>query len=279
MADENEDEVAVFTPELANKILAAFRKLEASGLLGSGRIEDINKRNHNEREPQTYFVNTSDEEVPPYACMQIVGMVDVGDISFCEIDKPADASGEAGAFIFNGHGTIPVDGEGVAQQGRYVRAIKEAESTATAGDHWQPVADDWTIEQDDAGPFIMCGDDVIDTDIVRVVIDSAAGGEASIEYQIISIDVMESGPYTGLTVASVTVMGASCGRSDLIGDTVEVVDHSGCIFDLVEASLVDVWGWASWRVFESLDPEAEAGELTPCHWSADDRCCVDGEGA
>ena len=99
---------------------------------------------------------------------------------------------------------------------------------------------------------------------------------ASIQYQIISTSTASSGPYTGLKIASVTIRGAPCNRSSLIGTVVDVVDHSACIFDLTSAQLLNAWGWASERIFLSLAAGAPVGTLTPCHWSADDRCCVGG---
>lgn len=105
------------------------------------------------------------------------------------------------------------------------------------------------------------------------------GGSAasSIEYKIVSTrvatDTGAESIYEGLTIATVTVILATPDKTDLIGTQVEVVDHSECVFDLSSAELVDVWGWASWRVAESLDPDDSPGTLTPAHWSADDRCC------
>jgi len=111
-----------------------------------------------------------------------------------------------------------------------------------------------------------------------LLIDSApSAGSACIEFTIDSLRIAATGPdlpYTGLTIATVTVKGAPCERSNLIGTSVDVVDHSGCVFDYAIEDLQDVWGWATEKVFESRDPEADPGALTPCHWSADDRCCV-----
>jgi hypothetical protein len=207
--------------------------------------------------------------------MQVTGTEENGEQNYCTIDKPADTDTTSGEYIFNGHFAVP-DGEfGTSQPGRFVRAIK-SEGTSTAGERWNPVVGDWTIEQDDSGRFVMAGDDDIDTDVARVFIGDGASGGASIEYEIGSVSTASSGPYTGLKVASVTVMGAPCSRSSLIGTTVDVVDHSGCIFDLPSEDLAGAWGWASERVFESLASGADPGELTPCHWSADNRCCVEG---
>lgn len=88
-----------------------------------------------------------------------------------------------------------------------------------------------------------------------------------------------TGPYTGKKVGTVLVVVAPCDDGDLIGTEVDVVDWSDCIFDLEFAELDGVWVWASEGVAQSLDEGADPGDLTPCHWVADDRCCVGADGA
>jgi len=265
----------VFSVSDATEILEVVRAIQASGILKDLGSRNPRKGTVRTAETPIYFRNDSGEECPAYACLQVTGTEENGEQNYCTIDKPADTDASGGEYIFNGHFAVP-DGEfGTSQPGRFVRAIK-SEGTATAGEKWNPVVGDWTIEQDDSGRFVMAGDDDIDTDVARVFIGDGAGGGASIEYEIGSVSTASSGPYTGLKVASVTVMGAPCSRSSLIGQTVDVVDHSGCIFDLPSEDLSGAWGWASERVFESLASGADPGELTPCHWSADNRCCVEG---
>jgi hypothetical protein len=98
-----------------------------------------------------------------------------------------------------------------------------------------------------------------------------SGGGGVIEYKIVSTSTKSSGPYTGLKAAQVIVHGAPCGRSSLIGQEIEVIDHSDNLFD--ETSMVDYTGWASEMVFLSLDTEDDCGTLTPCHWAAINRVC------
>lgn len=113
-----------------------------------------------------------------------------------------------------------------------------------------------------------------------LLIDSkGGGGGASIQYTIDSVEVAATGPYTGKKVATVTVETAPCDRSNLIGESADVVDHSGCVFDLAEEDLIGVWGWATEQIALSTEAGADPGELTPCHWAADDRCCVGADGA
>ena len=100
------------------------------------------------------------------------------------------------------------------------------------------------------------------------------GSGGTIEFLINSVSVAPTdSPYNGLSVATVTIVTAPCDRPTLIATTVDVVDHSGCVFDLEEADLIGLWGWATERVAYSLKVGEESDTVTPCHWAADDRCC------
>jgi len=111
--------------------------------------------------------------------------------------------------------------------------------------------------------------------------DGGSGGGSSIEYIIIDIRTAgstgEDAPYAGLRIATGVVQVAPCNRPDLLNTAVDIVDHSGCIFDLSDEDMINIWGWASERIAVSRDPEAEDGAITPCHWSADNRCCEPGD--
>lgn len=100
----------------------------------------------------------------------------------------------------------------------------------------------------------------------------------SIKFLIGDVYTKSSGPYTGLNASMVTVKTAPPGRTDLISTTVEVIDHMGCIFDHLGSVLNGTWGIATEEIAESLESGAAPGELTPLHWSADDRCCVAADG-
>ena len=109
--------------------------------------------------------------------------------------------------------------------------------------------------------------------------DKRGGGGSCIEFTIVSVaaDGAPSSPYYGLNIGTVTIDGTSCGLEHLIGDTVEVVDHKGCVFDLSTSELVGVKGEANEKIFRSLASGAGPEDLTPCHWAAVDRCCAPGE--
>lgn len=71
--------------------------------------------------------------------------------------------------------------------------------------------------------------------------------------------------YDGLTIGEILVEVAPCNMPDLIGQVIEVKDHSECVFDRTEEELLDVWVWFGKGYTDYLG----------CHWVAHDRCCVD----
>jgi hypothetical protein len=269
---------AVFPSELAKEIVALFRKLQRTQAPNRDTVEDLLKRIPRINETPIFFRNDSGYDCPAYACMQVVGTVTDGGQSYVKIKRPADVDATAGEYLFNGHNAVP-DGEfGTTQGGgRLLRGIK-ASGTATAGDKWRPVVGDWTIEKEATGRFEMAGDDDIATDVARVFIGGGGGGSgATIQFTINSLSVAgSSSPYNGLNIANVTVTLAPCSMASLIGSSVDVVDWSGCVFDISFGSLVGVWGWASEYIGLSRQSGVDSGTLTPCHWGADDRCCVGG---
>jgi hypothetical protein len=227
-----------------------------------------------------YVRNDSGEEIPPFACLQTTGTVDIGGQNYVTVDKPIDDTGDAGWYLFNGIAPIPATGTniyGIAYDGPLVRMLTDG-SAIVCGEKWQPDVGQWAIIPG-GEMFTAVGADDIEPDVMRgFMYRAGGGGGASIQYTIDSIEIPTSGPYTGKVVATVTVETAPCGRVSLIGESVQVVDHSGCVFDLPEADLEGVWGWATEQVALSTAAGSEPGELTPCHWAADDRCCVAGEG-
>lgn len=108
----------------------------------------------------------------------------------------------------------------------------------------------------------------------RLIFPSGKG--ATIEFTIDSITTAgTSSPHNGKKVATVTIECAPCDRPELVGTSAQVVDRSGCVFSEANDDLIDRWGWANEQIAESLASGAEAGELTPCFWSAEDVCCPD----
>lgn len=100
----------------------------------------------------------------------------------------------------------------------------------------------------------------------RIIISGGAGD--LIEYTITSIVTSTEPDYVGLEKATVVVRGGPAG---LIGTSVSVYDHSGCIFD--EVSMVGYTGWAFRTQYRTLDTSKACEVLTPFHWAAINRCC------
>lgn len=225
-------------------------------------------------EAPLYFRNDSGEEVPPFACMQCTGTVEYGGQNYITIDKPVDDSGDAGGYLFNGIAPVEIGGYGLAHDGPLVRMLTNG-ATVTCGEGWKPDIGEWAVIPD-GSLFSAVGGDDIATNVMRAFYLPDAGGGATIEYTISSVATASSGPYTGLKVATVVIRGAPCSRSNLIGTTASVVDHSGCIFDIED--MAGYTGWAAEMVFWSLDSAAECETVTPCHWAAINRCCAAGSG-
>lgn len=258
-------DIGGFKPETAQLILAVVKYLRDSGFVippkGQGQAN---------YPPETpiFFRNDSGEVVPPFACMQATGTVESGGQNYITIDKPTDTSGTAGGYLFNSISEVEIDGYGMAYEGPFVRMLTDG-STVTCGEKWQPTVAAWTVEPG-GSLFSAVGADDIETDVMRAFV-GATGTSGQIQYTIDSLATASSGPYIGLVVATVTVTVASPGYETLIGTSVEVVDHSGCIFDKTEEELAGAWGWGVWATADSLD---NPGTLAPFHWATDDRCCV-----
>lgn len=108
--------------------------------------------------------------------------------------------------------------------------------------------------------------------VVNWLLMDARPDNKFIEYTITSLSTAVSGPYTGLVIAEVVVRVGDATK----GSTVDVVDHSGCIFD--EATMTGYTGWAAWGDAWSLDSGDPCETLTPKHWYAVNRCCAPDSG-
>lgn len=156
----------VFDDATTSDIIAIVRQWRAGKLpIGSSR----QSKQLQPYQPQLpFFTNDSGEAIPPYACMQVTGTLEIGARNYLVVDKPADTDGTAGAFIFNGGREVEADTEGLAQASAVLRGFKDT-GTATGGERWSPVSGQWYIEQSDGGQFICCGDDDVDTDVLKVM--------------------------------------------------------------------------------------------------------------
>ena len=103
-----------------------------------------------------------------------------------------------------------------------------------------------------------------------LLLDSASRGSEWIEYVITSMDTKVTGPYTGLNVATVIVKGGS----EIAGTGLDVVDHSGGLFD-VPGEMAGYTGWAMpSSQYLSLEAGVECDTKSPRHWAAINRVCA-----
>lgn len=253
----------VYKPDDARLVLQTVRYLLRSGFLiqPPGREGQFVPP-----EAPLYVRNDSGEEIPPFAIVQIdePGTVEKGGQNYITVKKPN--SSLPGGYLFNGIATIETDGFGVVHAGPVVRVLTDG-STVAVGDTLGPEDDQWHVKP--GGDLVTAiGPDDIETDVVRAFAGLGSNGGGRIQYEILSLG-SGTGAYDGLISATVTVR---CGPAGLIGQSVTVIDHSGCIFD--EDAMAGYTGWAFWGRAWSLDPVADCETLTPAHWIADNRCCA-----
>lgn len=255
-------EIAAFKPETAQLILQVVNYLVAAGF-----VDKPGGRKPQFIPPQSpiYIHNDTGEEIPAFGCVQTSGTIEDGGQNYIEVTKPVDVSGEAGWYLFNGLQPIEIDGYGIAYDGPLVRILTDGSAIAS-GDKWGPAVGSFAVEP--GGDLIVAaGADDIETDVMRGFIVSTSSAQI-IEYTITSVAASTEPDFNGLEKATVVVRGGPAG---LIGTTVDVYDHSGCIFD--EPDMAGYTGWGFWSQYRTLDGSKACEELTPFHWAAVNRCC------
>lgn len=103
----------------------------------------------------------------------------------------------------------------------------------------------------------------------------AGGAGGGIQGELTALRTESGGAYSTLKVGTITVKIAPCGQDSLLGESIEVVDWSQCVFDLDFEDLEDVWVWA----IRGVGIRKDNAEVTECHWTAQDRCCVPADSA
>lgn len=164
-------------------MVLAFNQLRASGLLNPGVIQALTAGSPLVTETPIYVTNVSGEVIPPFACMQCTGTEEIGDQNFTLVNKPADATGAAGGFLFNGPTEIPIYEEGIAQKGPVVRMLTNG-AAITAGAKWKPTASAWTVAPSGT-LFQAIGADNIETNVMKAF--------ASVPTPVAIIDLRLSG--------------------------------------------------------------------------------------
>lgn len=258
-------DIGSFTPEQARLLWLDYQSRQQLNPKVSQNFPQ--RRALDEPSPHRVFVkNDSGEAIPAFGCMQISGTEVIAGRTVVTVTKPSSVDGE---YVFNSQFEIASGGNGWAFRFDIVIMLGTPPAGPTA---YKPIVGSWEVEEGD-GPFVVFGEHTVVSGALIGRIGSASTGSGGvIEYKIDSVTTKGSGPYTGLYAAAVTIHGAPCGRDDLIGTSVEVIDHSRELFE--EPSMAGFTGWAAEMIFLSLDATADCGTLSPCHWAAINRVCT-----
>ncbi len=148
--------VGAFSPNTAKQVLGMVRYLEQAGFAQKAGVAHP----HNPA-PETplYFQNISDEEMPAYACMQIVGTKELEGMNYLLADKPRDTGGSNGPYLWNKHVKVPVDEYGTGTAGPHVVTQYDDSLDAVAGLELGPTQGQWYMSTGSlvnvAGPTLL----------------------------------------------------------------------------------------------------------------------------
>ena len=171
------DQIGVFSPEQARTLWQWY--------LSQQQLQPQLTKNFPQRRPidepsphRVFVLNTTDETIPPFACLRVIGVEVVGQRTALRVEKPTSTDGE---FLFNGPYPIeaPADAVpatddedaipeklGVGWAYRYGVVVMLGEETGSgsgSGDEvvpnsqYIPLVDTWAITPG-AGPFVVFGE-------------------------------------------------------------------------------------------------------------------------
>ncbi len=152
----------LFKADTAKLVLETVRYLRQNGFV----LDPSRSNTAILRETPIYVRNDSGLAIPPFACMQTTGTVEAGGQNYITVDQPADVTGDAGGYLFNGIAEIEIGGYGIAHDGPVVRMAHDG-SVINNGDALSPVVNDWEVTKTACGPFKAIGGDDIGTNVVR----------------------------------------------------------------------------------------------------------------
>lgn len=223
--------------ELAIEMRRVVEHYRLHGVLGSDGRKTAALING----PAIYVRNDDATEAPAFACMQVVGTVEVGGQNYLKVDKPIDADGTAGWFVFNGPYAIPAGDFGVASDGPLCRMLTDG-STVTAGGLWGPVSGQWTIAPGGT-LFIASGEDDIAADVMRGFFKGGGSGGTG----------LAKTPSGGIPArSSITAGVATCTLAELYDDsgTIKIREKSPTeSVSIYNSTSVTISGsaWIHWK--------------------------------
>lgn len=193
------DSIGVFTPDQARELWQDYQSRK--------QLNPQIRQNFPIRrlidEPGQHRVkvkNTSDEVIPPYACLRITGVEVVNEQTCLKVEKPSSTEGE---FVFNGpyeievaveaaEGVTAVNGVGWAYRYGIVVARGNGTPPTAANVKYKPIVDSWEIEEGD-GFFTVFGEHNV---VENAVIGRFDGGTALIPGIVRSMRTCNPGYYT-----------------------------------------------------------------------------------
>ena len=135
------DAIGVYSPEQARILWQDY--LTRKQLPAQVTKHYPQRRTLDEPSPHRVFVrNDSGEEIPAYACMQVTGTAEVGDVTVVTVTKPTTTDG---TYLFNCQYLIAIGANGWAF--RFGVVIMLGIAPSEPGAMYGPIVSDWQIEE------------------------------------------------------------------------------------------------------------------------------------
>ena len=171
------EDLAVFDEQTARDMLAAFKRLEASGLLEPDLKARDQRGNPGKtvthQQPPIFVRNDSGQTIPPYSFMQMTGTANVTDsFSYVTVRQPIHSTILRCPLLFNGIYEIANGDYGVAQNGP-VYSVK-VDTIPSLGDRMGPLTGQWIAGL--GSMYAVIGEDetAIETDVYKVMFDTSS---------------------------------------------------------------------------------------------------------
>ncbi len=171
------EDLAVFDEQTAREMLAAFKQLQASGLLEPDLKAREQRGNPGKtvahQQPPIFVRNDSGETIPPYSFMQMTGTANVtNSFSYVTVQKPVHSTIFRCPMLFNGIYELANGEYGVAQNGP-VFSLK-CSTIPVVGDRMGPSTGSWLGFL--GSMYAVIGEDTtaIETNVYKVMFDTSS---------------------------------------------------------------------------------------------------------
>lgn len=166
------------------KMVATLTVAQRDALLGklaqSRDIKAPKDTNHQNSHAPIYFINYSGRQIPPYACLQVIGTTEKGCQNYLDCTRPLDGEGTNGWYVFNGHCPVENLEKGMCHDGPLVRTLTQG--SLKAGDKASPQANSFYVKK--GTMFPVAGPDDIADDVHRIFVTGGGGGGQQVMFSI-----------------------------------------------------------------------------------------------